>query len=169
RNGSVYVVAAFTLIAAFIVYQVWFSDTRKVLRRLREIEIALSAPAQEPEYARLARMARLRKWLAEDLRLRAGTTASEVVSRDAVLAVLGAWRPPPGGIEVHFLDVQIKIGDDKTSADVVMTIEVDRSEPNASGSSTAAQETSAASAMLVKRDGEWVVTTAESRENPVKP
>ena len=169
KHGTAYVVSAFGLIAAFIVYQVWFSDTRKVLRRLREIEIALSVPAQEPEYGRLARIATLRHSLAEDLRVRAGATAPEVVSRDAVLGVIGAWRPPSGGLEVHFLDVQIKMNDDKTSAEVVMTVEVDRPDTSGSHAGGTTQETSAAAATLVKRNGEWVVTKAESRENPVKP
>lgn len=148
-NGTVYVVAAFTLIAAFIVYQLWFSDTRRIFRRLREIEIALSVPAQETEAARLVRLASLRRSLAPSMQIQSAERHLQIRSRDEVLAVAGAWRAP---VDVHFLDVQIGVRDKDNAADVYLTMEISRQGKD--------QETIPFAVTVGRQDGEWVVTWA---------
>lgn len=163
-SGSAYVVAAAGVVVAFIVYQVWFNETRKVLRRLRDIEIALTAPPREADVARFARIARLRRYLASDMHFKAGS-ASEITSREALMTIVAGWKPPETGIEVHFIDVQIRVEDDKTAALALMTVIVDGVEER-TGDPT--QDTSAATVTLRKQDGEWVVAAAEAREVPVR-
>ena len=163
-NGSAYVVAAAGIVVAFVVYQTWFNETRKVLRRLRDIEIALTAPPREADVPRFARIARLRRYLADDIRLKAGS-ASDITSREALMTIVAGWKPPEAGIEVHFIDVQIRVEDDKSAALALMTVVVDGVEER-TGNPT--QDTSAATVTLRKQEGEWVVAAAEAREVPVR-
>src|SRR5215212_5440043 len=104
-NGSVYVAAVFAALIGYFGYQWWFNPARMVKHRLGEVAAALSVPPQEPDVAKITRIAQLRRYLGDDLRLRAG--AEEISSRDAALALAAAWKPQPGSGDVHFADVQV--------------------------------------------------------------
>src|SRR5712664_3238265 len=103
-NGSVYVAAVFAVLVGYFSYQWWFNPSRAVKRRLGEVAAALSVPEAESEIAHVARLAQLRRYLADDLHIRAG--GEEIRSRDVAVAAAGAWKPQPGSGDVHFADVQ---------------------------------------------------------------
>jgi hypothetical protein len=159
-NGSAYVALVFVGLFGYFGYQWWFNPSRAVKQRLGQVAGALSVPEGEADVARLARLVRLRTYLADDLHLRAGT--QEIASRDTAVAMAGAWKPPAGSGDVHFADVQVFI-ESETAAHAYLAIEL-TSLDQESGHSVV--DTTDASVGLVKRDGEWVITAAESRQQP---
>ena len=122
-NGSTYVAVVFAVLIAYFGYQWWFNPSRAVKQRLGEVAAALSAPDEEADSARIVRIAQLRRYLADDLRIHVGD--QEIKSRDAALGIAAAWRPPAGGGDVHFADVQIFIESD-TTAHAYMAVELSR-------------------------------------------
>lgn len=159
-NGSVYVAFVFAALFAYFGYQWWFNPARMVKHRLGEVAAALSVPEGETDIARLARLAQLRRYLAEDLRIKAG--ADEIRSRDAAVGLAAGWRPQAGGGDVHFADVQVFI-ESEAAAHAYLGVEL-TSLDRESGHATV--ETRDASVSLAKQNGEWVVTAAESRQPP---
>ena len=159
-NGSVYVAVVFVALFGYFGYQWWFNPARVVKHRLGAVAAALSVPESETEIARIARLAQLRSYLAEDLRIRAG--AQEINSRDAAVAVAAAWRPQAGSGDVHFADTQIFIESD-TAAHAYLAVEL-TSLDRESGHPTV--DSRDASVGLAKRNGEWVITTAASKALP---
>jgi len=107
-NGSKYVTVVFALLVAYFSYQWWFNQNRVVKRRLGEIAATLSAPPHEADLERVARLARLRQYLADDIKVRGGRSGPELSSREAVMAAAAGWRPEGGG-DVAFVDVDVKI------------------------------------------------------------
>ncbi len=80
------------------------------------------------------------------------------------LAVAAAWRPNPGSCDVRFADVQVFI-ESSTAAHAYLAVQltsVDRD----SGQPTI--DSRDASVGLAKRDGQWVITTAEAKELPAR-
>ena len=159
-NGSVYVAVVFAALFGYFGYQWWFNPARAVKQRLGQVAGALSVPEAEADMARIARIARLRGYLADDLHVRVGT--QEVGSRDVALAIAGGWKPEPGSGDVHFADVQVFI-ESETAAHAYLAVEL-TSLDKESGHSTV--DSRDASVNLAKRDGEWVITTAEAKELP---
>jgi hypothetical protein len=162
-NGSVYVSVVFAVLIGYFGYQWWLNPARAVKQRLGQVAAALSVPEGETDIARLARLARLRRYLADDLRVLAG--AQEIRSRDAALAVASGWKPPHGSGDVHFADVQIFI-ESETAAHAYLAVEL-TSRDRPSGQPTV--DSRDASVSLAKRNSEWVVTVAESKESPSRP
>ena len=73
RNGSVYVAVVFAVLIGYFGYQWWFNPSRAVKRQMGEVAAVLSVPAERHrEMARIARLAQLRRYLADDIRIRAG-------------------------------------------------------------------------------------------------
>jgi hypothetical protein len=162
-NGSVYVSIVFAVLTGYFSYQWWFNPTRAVKRRLGEVAEALSVPAGDGDIARLTRLAQLRRYLADDLHIRAGA-APELTSRDLALSALGAWTPPPGGFDIAFADAQIVMESDRT-AHAFVSVEITTRDPQGQPS----MDSRDASVNLARRDGEWVVTKAESKDLPARP
>jgi len=161
-NGSVYVAVVFAVLIGYFGYQWWFNPARAVKRRLGEVAAALSASADDTDLTRIARLARLRRYLADDIHVRAGSAAPEITSREVVLAAIGSWRPPPGGGDIHFADVHISMESD-SAARAQLTVELTVPDRQTGQPTIDARD---ATASLAKRAGEWVITTAESREIP---
>jgi len=159
-NGSKYVAGVFALLAAYAVYEWWFNPVRRIQRRLGEIAALLSTPEQESDVARLARLARLRPYLADDIRVAVAPDAPEIVSRDAVLAALGTLRPESGGWNVQFVDLKVTLEADD-AARAHMSVEVTGRDAR-TGEPTIDART--ADVTVANRGDEWVVTTAASRE-----
>ena len=159
RGGSVYVAVVFALLFGYFSYQWWFNPSRAVKRRLGEVAATLSMPANEPQMATVARLARLRSFLAPDIHLRAAAVGRELTSRDEALAVAASWKPSPNGWDVHFADLRITL-DSATAARVFMTVEVTTPSPQGQPTIDARDATVA----LALQDREWVVTEAESKE-----
>jgi len=157
-NGSVYVSAVFAVLIFYLGYQWWFNPSRALKRQMGEVAAILSVPAGEPEMARLARLAQLRRHLGDDIRIHAG--AAEVSSRDAVLGAVNVWRPPAGGVDVQFVDTQVFI-DSETTARAYMSVEIATPDPRGGQPTVDRQDTSL---RLEKRDGRWVITNVESKD-----
>jgi hypothetical protein len=159
-NGSIYVSIVFAVLLFYLGYQWWFNPSRALKRQIGEVAAILSVPAGEPEMPRLARLAQLRRHLADDIRIRAGST--EISSRDAILGALGAWKPPGGGIDVQFVDTQVFI-DTEAAARAYLSVEVATPDPRGGQATVDRQDTSV---RLEKRGGRWVITSVESKEPP---
>ncbi len=161
-NGSVYVALVFALLAGYFTYQWWFNQNRVVKRRLGELASTLTAPAGEADLDRLARLARLRQFLADDIQVTAGRSAAPVTSRDAVMAAAAAWKPEGGGT-VDFVDVDVKV--EAADARAYLTAEVTTRNP---ATDEPILDSRDAALSLVKRDGAWVVSVVELKE-PTPP
>lgn len=157
-NGSVYVSAVFVLLIGYFSYQWWFNQNRVVKRRLGELAAALSVPATEADLERVARLARLRQYLAEDIKVTGGRSGQELSSRDAVMAAAAGWKPDRGG-SVDFVDVDVKV--DADTARAYATAEVSTRDPRTNEQTIDARE---AQLSLVQRDGVWVVSAAELKD-----
>lgn len=163
-NGSVYVALVFAALIGYFSYQWWFNPARAVKRRLGEVAAALSIPAGDTDVGRVIRLAELRRYLADDIHVRAGASAPEITSRDLVLGIVGAFTPPPSGWDVAFADVQITV-DSESSARADLSLEITTRDPQGQPS----MDSQDAAVALAKRDGEWVITSAETKQAPVRP
>jgi hypothetical protein len=164
RGGSVYVAVVFALLFGYFAYQWWFNPSRAVKRRLGEVAAALSMPPDEPQAAKLARLARLRQYLADHVQVSATEYQRKLTSRDEALAVAAVWRPSPQGGDVHFADLRISL-ESNESARVYLTVEVTTPDPQGQPSIDARDATVA----LALRDGQWIVTEADAKEPPRLP
>ena len=159
-NGSFYVAAVFAALIGYFGYQWWFNPSRAVKQRLGEVAAALSVPENEADIARVARLAQLRRYLADDVVVKAG--AEEIRSRDTLVGIAASWKPQPGSGDVHFADVQVFI-ESETAAHAYLGVEVTSLDRE---SGHAVVDTRDASVSLAKRAGEWVITAAESKQPP---
>ena len=159
-NGSTYVVVVFAALLGYFSYQWWFNPARAVKKRLGEVAAALSVPTTDTEIGRVARLARLRGYLAEDLQVRIGTPARDLTPRDVVLGAFSTWTPPPGGWDVQFTDSQITMESD-SAARAYLTVEMTSYNQRNGQPTLEAREAAVA---LAKRGGVWVITSAESKE-----
>ena len=165
-NGSVYVAVVVAVLAGYFTYQWWFNPRRAIKRELGELAATLSVPADNAgDIDRLARIARLRNYFAPDVHVTLGESAPALTSRDALLAAIGSWNPPPGGLNVSFVDVQVTL-DSASTAHAYMTVEV-TSTKSQSGQPTV--DVREAKAELLKRDNVWVITMAEPVETVQRP
>jgi hypothetical protein len=162
-NGSVYVALVFAALIGYFGYQWWFNPARAAKQRLGQVAFTLSVPEHETDIARIGRLAQLRKYLDEDLRLK--IAAEEIRSRDAAIGIVAGWKPAAGSGDVHFADVQLFIESD-TAAHAYLAVEL-TSLDRESGHSTV--DSRDASVSMAKKDGEWVITAAESKEMPGRP
>jgi hypothetical protein len=164
HNGSVYVAAVFAILFGYFAYQWWFNPSRAVKRRVGEVAATLSMPANETQVAKAARLGRLRRYLAANVRVRAAGTAHDLTSREDVLAAAAVWKPSADGWDVHFADLHIAL-ESRETARVYLTAEL--TTPNAQGQPVV--DTRDAAVALALRDGEWIVTEAEIKEPPRLP
>ena len=157
-NGSIYVLTVFVLLAGYFSYQWWFNQNRVVKRQLGELASVLTAPPGEDDLVRLTRLARLRRLLADDIRISSGRSSPELSSRDAVVAAAANWRPAGGG-DVEFLDVDVKVDADVARA--YLTAEVTTRDGSTGEPVRDARE---ASLSMIRRDGVWVVSSVDVKE-----
>ena len=164
KNGSVYVAVVFAVLFGYLGYQWWLNPARAVKRRLGEVAATLSSPADETQMAKTARLAQLRRSLAESIQIRGGGPGRELRTRDEAVAVAAAWRPSERGWDVHFADLHITM-ESADAARAYLTVEVTTPDPQ--GRPTV--ETRDATVALASRDGRWVITEAESHDPPPLP
>jgi len=151
-------------IAALGAYLWWPSEERAIVGRLDALATTLSAPAGDGPLGLVARVAELRGYFAPEVRVRVGS--QEVVSRDALLAMVGRWTPPPGGAVVEFVDTEVTLAADRGSAQVSLTATVSSRDARTGEAVVDAREARVA---LAKQDGEWVLTSVESAETLERP
>jgi hypothetical protein len=161
-NGSKYVVIVFAVLIGYFGYQWWWNPARAVKRQLGELAARLSVPADESDLARVTRIAGLRRYFAPDVHVRLGTDGPELASRDALLAAISTARSSAGGWEVQFVDVQIQM-DSSSAGRAYMTVELKERAARTREPTVDARE---ASVTMARQNGEWVITTGESRETP---
>lgn len=137
-----------------------------IRERIGTIAETLSVAADEGDLGRVARLAALRTVFAPDVRVSTGGAArpgaqvpAEIVGRDAMLGLIGRWVPPPGGVEVEFVDVQVTLDESGAIAQVYCTAKAT--------SGTDAQPVVDARELTVgfsKIDGDWVITSVRPEE-----
>src|SRR6185312_16218059 len=91
-----------------------FNPNRMVKARLGEIAAAISVSPGETELGRVARLAQLRKLVTDDVRISIGRSGPDLKSRDAVMAAVAAFAPPPGW-NVDFVNADVAVNDDGTA------------------------------------------------------
>lgn len=160
RTGTIVAAISFAALGGFFAYQAWFNPTRAVQRRLSEIAATLSMHDNEAPLARAARASHLRKYLADDVRIK--TAAGEVASREQIVGVIAAFAPPPGGWNVQFVDVQVRV-DHSTNADAdaYLTVELNGRDER-TGQPTVDRRDAAVT--MKKVNGDWLVATAETKQ-----
>lgn len=163
-SGTVVAAVLLAVMLAGIAYRYWPSDERQIRRHLSNLAEVLSAPAAESEVAHITRIAALREYFAPDVRLRVGS--EQIGSRDALMALVGRWTPPPGGVVVEFVDVAVTLAEDHSSADVTLTAKI--ASTNSQTGEAVVDEQGAAVEMR-DADGDWVITSVEPRETPPRP
>lgn len=160
-NGSIYVAVVVAVLAGYFTYMWWFNPQRAIKRQLGELAATLSLPAGAAgDVDRLERAARLRKYFAEDVRIRAGASSPDITSRDALLAAVSAWTPPPGGWNIDLVDLQVTL-DTESAGRAYMTVEITTPDPRTGQPVLDAREMRVA---VARRDGAWVITSAEPEE-----
>jgi hypothetical protein len=164
KNGSVYVAVVFAVLIGYFGYQWWLNPARAVKRRLGEVAATLSMPTSESQMSKVARLAQLGRYLAQNVHVRAGTSGRDLVSRDEALAVAAVWSPSPGGWDVHFADLQITV-ESAAAARAYLTVEV--TTPDSQGRPTV--DARDATVALARQNGEWVITEAEAKDRPPRP
>jgi hypothetical protein len=144
----------------------WTRDERAIRSRLSDVGRSLTVAPNEPELARVTRIAALRNALAPDIRVwppatLAGAPAPpQIVGRDTVLALAARWVPPPGGLGVSFSDVDVRINGDGTTAAVSCTATI----ATGGASEPPTAEAHALTIGFSHIDGEWVVTSVRPRD-----
>jgi uncharacterized protein (TIGR02246 family) len=94
--------------------------------------------------------------------VRVGTAGADLASRDAVLAAIAALMPPPGGQNVDFVDVDVRVNADDT-ARAYLTADVTSRDPKTSQQTLDSRDVTLS---FVKQDGEWLVREAEVKDLP---
>lgn len=145
---------------AFFLWRWWTSDERVIRSRLRDIAAIVSVPARDSDLGRITRVAQLRHYLADDIRISAGSEA--IVSRELVLAAFGRWTPFQGGVTVEFVDVHVAVNPDRLGANVDLTARMTGGSPQGGEPTVDAQEVRLD---WRRADGEWVVS--EARTEPI--
>ena len=155
KNGSVYVGIVFAALAGYFTYQTWFSPSRAVKQRLGQIAGALSIPDSESDIDRIARLARLRGYLATDVHVT--VSGADVDGSGAIVGAAASARPA-GGVNIQCVDVQVSVESPATAHSGLM-LEVNTR--GAAGEPVSDRYETIVD--LQKRDGEWIVVKAEIR------
>jgi hypothetical protein len=161
-QGSIYVSVVVAALAGYFVYQWWFNPNRMIKQRLGEVASTLTAPATEQDVARLARFARLRRYLTDGVHIRVGRAGPEFSSRDEALAAVAGWKVPPGGWNVDFVDVDVRVNSDDT-ARAFATADMTTRDPQTGQQTLDSREVSFA---FVKQESDWLISEAEMKDLP---
>lgn len=163
-HGSIYVSVVLAALAGYFVYQWWFNPNRIIKQRLGEVASALSAPQAEDDIARLARLARLRRYLDDRIHVRVGRGGPEFSSRDEAIGAAAGWKSS-GGSNVDFVDVDVRVNSDGT-ARAFVTAEMTTPDPQTGQPTLDSREVVFS---LGKKDGDWLIAEAEVKDPPKTP
>lgn len=110
------VVGAGVMVAIYLLLP---SDERRVRACVEALAAALATPPNEPDLARLTRVAGLRRYFTDAAAVYFADEAHQPVrGRDAIVALVGQSLPMLGPFAVHLDNVRIAIRDGSTVADV---------------------------------------------------
>jgi len=160
-SGTVVAALLLSMMIAGVTYRYWPSDERSIRRHLSNLAEALSFPLAESGEERLTRVAVLREYFAPDVRVE--IDGREITSRDEIIGLLSHYQPPPGGLNVEFVNILITIADDHESAAVTLTAKV--ASTNEQGVSTLDERV--ADITMRKFDDDWVIGSAVLRATEV--
>src|SRR5262245_52442745 len=156
-SGTIVAAILLAVMVAGIGYRYWPSDERAIRRHLSNLAEALSFPLAESEEERLTRLAVLREYFAPDVRV--GLDGLEFTSRDEIVNRLSRFQPPPGGLNVEFVNIAVTLADDHESATVTLTAKM--SSTNSQGVSTLDERI--ADVTMRNVDDDWVIANAVLR------
>ena len=131
---------------------------------------SLSVPENDGELGRIARIAALRNVLAPDVAISTGASSRpgaevppELVGRDAVLALVGRWVPPAGGVTIEFVDMQVTLDANRAAAQVYCTARIS-SGPDERPVVDARELTIG----LSRLDGSWLIASVRPEDTLVR-
>jgi hypothetical protein len=153
------VIPALVAVLAYTAWTMWPSEEARIRARLDDLggAVSMGLEKHETQMARLARVARLRQFLAPDLYLDVGAPYQPIEGRDVVLGMVAKAALPPRDVIVRFVDVQVTIDPAGGQAIAYLTAEA------SSQTSEGAREIDARELQLTLRkvEGEWIVTRVE--------
>ena len=161
-SGTVVAAILLAVMVAGVGYRYWPSDERSIRRHLSNLAEALSFPLSESEEGRLTRIAVLREYFAPDVRVRLDDR--ELTSRDEIINLLTRFQPPPGGVNVEFVNIIITMAADHESAAVTLTAKLGSTDTN--GVSTLDERV--ADVTMRQLDDDWVIASAVLRVRSVR-
>ena len=164
-NGSVYVSVVIAVLVGYFTYQWWFNPNRVIKRRLGELAATLTVPATDAEVGRVTRAARLRHFFTEEVHVTVGTARPSLTSRDAIIGAVTAWTPPPGGVNVDFVDLQVNV-ESASTARVYLTVEVTSHDARTGEATFDSRD---ATVVLVREGDDWVISEATVKDPPKTP
>ena len=146
---------------ALIVAGAWFgwrwlfpSDEAQIHAVLDRIAEAVGTGAQEGEIERLARAASLRNHLDAGITVDAGPPFKDLSGRDVIIGTVSRLNSTIRDLEIRFVDVQISIPPDRSTANVYMTAEARFRGPQDEPSLEARE----LDVLFRKIEGNWVVS-----------
>jgi hypothetical protein len=159
-SGTVVAAVLLAVMVAGVGYRYWPSDARSIRRHLSNLAEALSFPLSEGTEERLTRIAVLREYFDPNVHIQLDDR--EIASRDEIISLLSQFQPPPGGVNVEFVNITITVTPDRESAAVRLTAKL--SSTNEKGMSTLDERV--ADVTMRKVDDDWVMSSAVLRLRP---
>jgi hypothetical protein len=159
-SGKPIAILLFVIFIGVALVKWWPNDTRDIRRQLDALADVLSVPPTESDVSRLARLSDLRSYFTPEAHIR--LTEVDIPSRDALVALAQRWTAPPGGVYVEFSDEKMT-WPAANQAHVELTASLSRRDPTTGETD---KEDRPASFDFAKRDGDWLITAAESLESP---
>ena len=156
-SGTVVAAILLAVMVAAVGYRYWPSDERSIRRHLSNLAEALSFPLSEGTEERLTRIAVLREYFDPNVHIQLDDR--EITSRDEIIELLSRVQPPPGGLNVEFVNITITMAPDQESAAVGLTAKL--SSTNEKGVSSLDERV--ADVTMRKVDDDWVISSAVLR------
>lgn len=147
----------FVILVGVWAYRWWTGEEHVIKERLNSLAAVLS-PSGDSEFSTISRIGQLRGYFAPDVRVHFG--GDEVISRDAVLALLARWQPPSKNLKVEFVDVSVTVEEDTALASLTAKI----SNTDAASAEDPVADAREGVLTLRKLNGEWVISSVESTD-----
>jgi hypothetical protein len=172
RSRAFRIAAVIMVVAAVAGYRWWASDERAVRSQMSAIAESLTVRQDEGDLGAITRLAALRQLLAPEIHLSAGgpplaagpagdvPPGEQVLGRDAVVGLVSRWAPPPGGVKVEFVDLQVTVDDDRAGAEVYGTARL-TSQDASGGAIVDARELTVG---FTQADGRWLVSSVRAED-----
>src|SRR5215510_7801151 len=104
-SGTVVAAVLLAIMLAGLTYRYWPSDERDIRRHLSNLAEALSFPLAESTEERITRLAVLREYF--DPNVRVQVDDRNFTTRDEIVELLTHYQPPPGGVNVEFVNIAV--------------------------------------------------------------
>jgi uncharacterized protein DUF4440 len=138
-------------------YRWWTGEEHIIKERLNSLAAVLS-PSGDSEFSTISRIGQLRGYFAPDVRVHFG--GDDIISRDALLALLARWQPPSKSLKVEFVDVSVTVEEDTALASLTAKL----SNTDASAAEDSIADAREGVVTLRKLNGEWVISSVESTD-----